>query len=104
MNDSFNMYETLLADVTAKTGITIEILAQEDAGTLANQLVLTKGSPLADVVFGIDNTFASRVIGAEVLDPFTSDVIAEDRANYAIAGAGRDQLVPIDFGDRKSVV
>lgn len=98
-HDSFNMDETVLADFTAETGITIEILAQEDAGTLANQLVLTKGSPLADVVFGIDNTFASRVIGAEVLDPFTSDVIAEDRANYAIAGAGSDQLVPIDFGD-----
>src|SRR5690625_7474008 len=50
-HDSFNMDETVLADFTAETGITIEILAQEDAGTLANQLVLTKGSPLADLVF-----------------------------------------------------
>lgn len=98
-HDSFNMDEAVLEAFTEETGITIKVLAQEDAGTLANQLVLTQGSPLGDVVFGVDNTFASRVINAEVLDPFESDVLAEDRANYAISGAGADQLVPIDFGD-----
>jgi len=98
-HDSFNMDEAVIENFTAETGITIEVLAQEDAGTLANQLVLTKGSPLGDVVFGVDNTFASRVINAEVLEAFDSDVIADDRANYAVVGAGADQLVPIDFGD-----
>ncbi|HLS03758.1 MAG TPA: thiamine ABC transporter substrate-binding protein [Actinomycetales bacterium] len=98
-HDSFNMDEQVMADFTAETGIKIEILAQEDAGSLANQLVLTKGSPIGDVIFGIDNTFASRVIDADVLDPFESDLIAADRANYEITGEGSDKLVPIDFGD-----
>lgn len=98
-HDSFNMDASVLEAFTAETGITIEVLAQEDAGTLANQLVLTKGSPLGDVVFGVDNTFASRVVNAEVLDSFDSDVLADDRANYAVSGPGADYLVPIDFGD-----
>jgi len=98
-HDSFSMDEAVMDAFTDETGITVEILVQEDAGTLANQLVLTEGSPLGDVVFGIDNTFASRVIDADILDEFDSDVIAEDRDQYAITGAGSDQLVPIDFGD-----
>lgn len=99
VHDSFAMDESVVEEFTRQSGIELQILVQEDAGTLANQLVLTQGSPLADVVFGIDNTFASRVVTADVLDPFDSDVLADDRANYAVAGAGADQLVPIDYGD-----
>lgn len=98
-HDSFNMSDEVLEAFTADTGITIKVLAQEDAGTLANQLVLTKGSPLGDVIFGVDNTFASRVIDADVLDPFDSETLSDDRANFAVAGEGADKLVPIDFGD-----
>ncbi len=38
-----------------------------DAGALTNKLVLTKDSPIADVVYGIDNTFASRAVDEGVL-------------------------------------
>src|SRR3712207_8600621 len=35
-------------------------------------LFRSKESPLGDVVFGIDNSFASRAIGEGVLEPYTS--------------------------------
>ena len=42
-----------------------------DAGELTNKLVLTKDSPLADGVYGIDNTFASRAVDEGVLLDYT---------------------------------
>ena len=45
----------------------MKVQPQGDAGQLTNKLVLTKGSPLADGVYGIDNTFASRAVDEGVL-------------------------------------
>ncbi len=58
----------MLAKFKAETGITVKVRPQGDAGELTNKLVLTKGSPLADGVYGIDNTFASRAVDEGVLD------------------------------------
>ena len=44
-----------------------------DAGQLTNKLVLTKDSPLADGVYGIDNTFASRAVDEGVLAPYAAE-------------------------------
>ena len=61
-HDSFNLSKGTLKKFTAETGIDVEVQAAGDAGELVNKLVLTKDSPLGDVVFGIDNTFASRAV------------------------------------------
>ena len=45
----------------------MKVQPQGDAGELTNKLVLTKDSPLADGVYGIDNTFASRAVDEGVL-------------------------------------
>ena len=46
----------------------MKIQPHGDAGELTNKLVLTKDDPIADGVFGIDNTFASRAVDEGVLD------------------------------------
>src|SRR5699024_10517781 len=65
-HDSFALSDGVLEQFTADTGIAVEVLRVDDAGALVNQLVLTKDSPLGDVAFGVDNTFASRAISAGV--------------------------------------
>ena len=75
-------------------------MAQGDTGTLVNQLVLTKGAPLGDVVFGVDNTFASRAIDEGVLEPYTPADLDPSAERYAtgtfdVEGA----LTPVDVGD-----
>ena len=98
-HDSFYVDEALLASFEAETGLTVEFVAPGDAGTLVNQLVLTKDAPLGDVVYGIDNTFATRATEAAVLAPYTSAAqAASDAEQYAIPGA-EDLLTPIDFSD-----
>jgi thiamine transport system substrate-binding protein len=77
-HDSFAISDESIAEFEASSGLKLKIIRAGDAGSLTNRLVLTKASPVADVVFGIDNTFRG---------------IADD--NSVIDG----DLVAVDFGD-----
>jgi thiamine transport system substrate-binding protein len=56
-HDSFAISDESIAEFETASGFELEIIRAGDAGSLTNRLVLTKSSPIADVVFGIDNTF-----------------------------------------------
>ena len=98
-HDSFALSEGTLAAFTEETGINVEVQAAGDGGELVNKLVLTKDSPLGDVVFGIDNTFAGRAIENGVLESYASKDAAAEEAFQLPKGEGREQLTPIDNGD-----
>jgi len=99
-HDSFTLSDGVLDAFTDETGIAVEVQAAGDAGELVNKLVLTKDSPLGDVVFGIDNTFASRALENGVLADYASPDLTEAEAQYLLPeGEGREQLTPIDNGD-----
>lgn len=98
-HDSWVASKELLAQFTKDTGYQVQVLASGDAGKLANSVVLSKGNPTGDVVFGIDNTFASRVVDAGALDSYTSKALPASASNYALMGTAGNDLTPIDFGD-----
>ncbi len=98
-HDSWAMSKDVLAEFKKKTGITVKAQPQGDAGALTNKLVLTKGSPLADGVYGIDNTFASRAVDEGVLSSYSSTALPKSGEAFRLPGAGADQLTPIDYGD-----
>jgi thiamine transport system substrate-binding protein len=99
-HDSFALSEGTLAAFTEQTGITVEVQSAGDAGELVNKLVLTKDSPLGDVVFGIDNTFASRAVSNGVLENYISPDVTAAEAQFVLpADQGGNQLTPIDSGD-----
>jgi thiamine transport system substrate-binding protein len=56
-HDSFAISDGSIAEFEELSGLELEIIRAGDAGSLTNRLVLTKESPIADVVYGIDNTF-----------------------------------------------
>ena len=67
---------------------------------LTNKLVLTKGSPLADVAYGIDNTFAvarGRRGRARAVHP--EGTCPRPRSSTPLDGDEADQLTPVDYGD-----
>jgi thiamine transport system substrate-binding protein len=99
-HDSFALSEGTLEAFTDSTGIVVDVQSGGDAGELVNKLVLTKDSPLGDVVFGIDNTFASRAAGNGVLERYVSGDLTEAEAPYLLPdGSGGEYLTPIDSGD-----
>ncbi|GAA4285842.1 thiamine ABC transporter substrate-binding protein [Georgenia daeguensis] len=96
-HDSFALSQELLDQFEADTGYQLEMVAPGDGGALVNQLVLTKDSPLGDVVHGIDNSFAARAIDAGVLEPYTPADLPASAGQYAADDAG--SLTPVDMGD-----
>ena len=98
-HDSWAMSKEVMAEFTAKTGITVKIQPHGDAGELTNKLVLTKDNPVADVVYGLDNTFASRALDAGVLEDDAATDAPASAADYALQGDDGHALAPVDWGD-----
>src|SRR5699024_6912082 len=96
-HDSFALSEGVLDAFTEQTGTPVEVRESGDAGALASELVLTKDDPVGDVAFGIDNTFASRVAGQGVFEPYVSPSASGGAQDYAVPGS--DELTAIDYGD-----
>ncbi len=88
----------VLADFTADTGIGVHVLRAGDAGTMVSKAVLTAGNPEGDVMFGVDNTFLSRVLDADVFTPYEAGGLDAVPAELrALVPDG--EATPIDFGD-----
>jgi thiamine transport system substrate-binding protein len=99
-HDSWAMSKDVLRQFTEATGYTVRIEPNGDAGQLTNKLVLTKGSPIADMTYGIDNTFASRAVNEGVLTDYTPADEPRSARKYALDDPrAAAQLTPIDYGD-----
>ncbi|WP_299521017.1 thiamine ABC transporter substrate-binding protein [uncultured Serinicoccus sp.] len=98
-HDSFTLPDELLAAFEADTGYDLEVQLSGDAGQMANQIVLTAGNPTADVVFGIDTTFATRVVGAEALEAYRPADLPESVEEHDLAEGAEAYLTPVDYGD-----
>jgi len=96
-HDSFSISEESLAAFTEDTGITVEVLSAGDTGAMVAEAILVAGDPIADVMFGIDNTFLQRGLDADLFDPYRSPRLDEVIDGLAIDGEHR--VTPIDFGD-----
>lgn len=96
-HDSFAASKPLLDAFTRRTGITIRVVASGDAGAAVNQAVLTKGKPLGDVFFGVDNTFLSRALAQDLFIPYRSPAMAEVDARFDVDSSQR-RVTPVDHG------
>lgn len=96
-HDSFALSDELKKQFADETGYTVTYVAPGDGGALVNQLILTTDSPLGDVVYGIDNTFAGRAVKAGVLTPYTPADLPASVADLKADDSG--SLTAVDFGD-----
>lgn len=96
-HDSFAVSDGVLAEFTKQTGITVKLLSSGDAGQMVSQAVLTAGNPVADVMFGIDNTLLCRGLLANLFTPYTSSALAEVPDSLELDPFHR--VSPIDVGD-----
>jgi thiamine transport system substrate-binding protein len=85
------------APFTAATGIQVEVLPAGDAGSMVNQAILTADNPIADLLFGIDDSFLSRALAAGIFAPYESSLLADVPAALQLDPEHR--VTPIDRGD-----
>lgn len=96
-HDSFAYTEEILAQFQEETGITVEVLRLGDAGTMLNQLILSKSNPLGDVVFGVDNTFLSRALNEDLFIAYESPALQS--VDEAFIVDPDHNVTPVDYGD-----
>ncbi|MCY4246648.1 MAG: thiamine ABC transporter substrate-binding protein [Chloroflexi bacterium] len=96
-HDSFAISESVLESFETQTGIVVEVLRAGDAGQMVNQAILSKNNPLGDALYGVDNTFLSRALDAEIFAPYQSPALATVAADFLPADDFR--VTPVDFGD-----
>jgi thiamine transport system substrate-binding protein len=96
-HDSFVLPKPLIARFDQESGYHLVVHASGDGGTLTNKLVLTQGDPTGDVAFGVDNTFASRALDADVFAPY--DVSLPPGASRYLLPGDDHRLAPVDNGN-----
>lgn len=95
-HDSFNVSEEVLAQFEAENNAKVQLLALGDAGEALNKVILSKDAPLADLFFGVDNTFLSRALAGDVFAPYASPQLAQIPDELELDAEHR--LLPVDVG------
>lgn len=95
-HDSFNVSEEVVTAFEAESGIDLQFLQLGDAGEALNKLILSKDAPLADLFFGVDNTFLSRALDADIFMPYEAPALAQIPDEMELDPQHR--LLPVDYG------
>ena len=96
-HDSFAVSEDLVTSFEQANDVELVFLASGDTGLALNKAILSKNAPLADIFYGVDNTFLSRALDAGIFESYSSllldqvpDEFELDPEHYAL---------PVDYGD-----
>jgi thiamine transport system substrate-binding protein len=95
-HDSFSASEEVVAAFQAQCGCQVRFLKSGDTGLALNKAILSKESPLADVFYGVDNTFLSRALEADIFEPYASPALAGIPDEFKLDPSNR--LLPVDYG------
>ena len=96
-HDSFAISEDVVKSFENANNVKVSFLQSGDAGSVLNQAILTKDAPLADVLFGVDNTFLSRALEADIFEEYQSPALSEIPAEFVLDETFR--ALPVDYGD-----
>ncbi len=95
-HSSFAASPAVISAFEKANNVTLQFSAGGDAGETLNKALLAKANPLADVLYGVDNTFMGRALAGDILEPYDSPLLKEIPADLRLDPTNR--LLPVDFG------
>ena len=95
-HDSFAIGEEVLRQFETEHNARVQILTLGDAGEALNKIILSKDAPLADLFFGVDNTFLSRALDSGAFVPYASPLL--ERIPDDLELDPEHRLLPVDYG------
>jgi thiamine transport system substrate-binding protein len=95
-HDSFAVSKEVIAEFEQREGVKVTVLPAGDAGAALNKAILSKDALLADLLFGVDNTFLSRALAAGIFEPYQSPALASIPERFRLDPSA--QLLPVDYG------
>jgi thiamine transport system substrate-binding protein len=96
-HDSFQASQGVIAAFEQANNVKVVFLQSGDAGAALNKAILSKDAPLADVFYGVDNTFLSRALDSGIYEPYASPLLAKIPAGFQLDL--QDRALPVDYGD-----
>jgi thiamine transport system substrate-binding protein len=96
-HDSFSVSEGVVKAFEDANNARVVFLQSGDAGAVLNKAILTRNAPLADVLYGVDNTFLSRALTEDIFEPYRAPGLADIDAQYKLDDSNR--ALPVDYGD-----
>lgn len=96
-HDSFAVSEEVLAAFESQHDVRVQFLKAGDTGAALNKAILAKGDPLADVLYGVDNTFLSRALEEDIFLPYASPLLDAIPDEFKLDPGHR--ALPVDYGD-----
>lgn len=96
-HDSFAISESVVSRFESENNIEVQFLEVGDTGTAVNKAALSKDNPLADVFYGVDNTFLSRALEEGIFEAYQSPLLEEIDPVFQLDPTY--QALPVDFGD-----
>jgi thiamine transport system substrate-binding protein len=96
-HDSFAISEALVRGFEAENNLSIQFVKSGDTGSALNKAVLSKDNPLADVFYGVDNTFLTRALESGIFEAYNSPMLEKIPDEFII---DPDHFaLPVDYGD-----
>ena len=96
-HDSFAASESVVAAFEQANNVRVQFLKAGDAGAALNKAILAKDAPLADVFYGLDNTFLSRALAAGIFEPYAAPALAQIPVEFKLDPT--NAALPVDYGD-----
>ncbi len=96
-HDSFAVSQEVIEEFETEYHVTVKFIEAGDTGTAVNKAVLSKNAPLADVFYGVDNTFLSRALNGDIFEPYDSPALADIPSQFILDPQNR--AIPVDYGD-----
>ena len=96
-HDAFALSDKVLQQFETANNAQVHFIKQGDAGQALARAILTKDTPEADVLFGVDNTFMGRALSANILEQYRPAGLLYVPREYQLDPDY--YLTPIDYGD-----
>jgi thiamine transport system substrate-binding protein len=96
-HDSFAISEALIRQFETEQDAVVTFIRGGDTGTVLNQTILSRENPLADVFYGLDNTFLTRALSEGIFIPYESPLLADIPDEFKIDP--KHYALPVDYGD-----
>lgn len=96
-HDSFAVSEEVVRQFEQENNARLTFIKSGDAGSALNRAILSKNAPIADVFYGVDNTFLSRALEEGIFEAYESPVLADIADEYKLDPA--NTALPVDYGD-----
>ncbi len=96
-HDSFAARDSVIQAFEQANNVKVTFIKGGDAGAALNKAILSKSAPLADVFYGVDNTFLSRALSADIYEAYVSPALKDIPAQFQLDPT--DHALPVDYGD-----